>query len=206
MCKIKLFLFFCYISICTLNSSICQEYKKVQQENTIQDSTSVLFKELHQILSTGEDLTDKRYVFVLKFFNIDSSLYFSFWLQPFFPTIIPSQTNFVSVDTNNMFYLNIKNYDIIIIDYPESNGHGLYLNNQENNTRAMLLRNAYEEYISIKSPILSNRKFSYLTYIIEEGKLIRVKPIIPPMYKTDKPFDITIYDKDDKDFLEFLTE
>jgi len=206
MCKIKLLLLFYCISICTLNTSLCQEYMKVQQENTIQDSNSVLFKELHKILSIGEDFPDKRYVFVLKFFNIDSSLYFSFWLQSFFPTIIPSQTNFVSVDTNNMFYLNITNYDIIIIDYPESNGHGLYLNNQENNTMAMLFKNAYEEYTSIKGPILSNRKISYLTYMIEDGKLIRVKPIIPPMYKTDKPFDIRTYYKEDKDFLEFLTE
>jgi hypothetical protein len=176
---------------------------KFQKENTTQDSSSVLFKELHKILCTSKDFPDKRYVFVLKFFNIDSTLYFSFWLQPFFPAIIPSQTNFVYVDTNNLFYLNIINYDIIIIDYPESNGHGLYLNNQENNTKAMLFKKTYEEYISIKGPILSNRRFSYITYMIDDGKLIRVKPIIPPMYKTDKPFDITIYDKD---FLEFLTE
>jgi hypothetical protein len=206
MREIKSLLLFCCISICTLNLSLCQEERKIYQEKTIQDSNSVLFKELHQMLSIGEHLSDKRYVFVLKFFNIDSSLYFSFWLQPYFPTIIPSPTKFVFVDTNNMFGFNIANHDIVIIDYPESNGHELYIKNQDNNNRAMLFKKAYEEYTANKSPIISNRELSYLTYKVENGKLIRVEPIIPPMYNTDKPFDITIFEKEDKEFLEFLPE
>ena len=200
MYKMKLLLLFCTIGICTINSSFCQ----VQQENIIQDSSSALFKELNQILSVGEHFPDKRYVFVLKFFNIDSSLYFSLWLQPYFPTIIPSQTNFISVDTNNMFVFNIANYDIIIIDYPESNGHGLYVKSQFNNKKTMLLKEAYEKNISNKGPIISDRELSFLTYMIKDGKLIHVEPIIPPMYKTEKPFDIIIYEKEDKEFLKFL--
>ena len=109
MYKIKLLLLFTCINICILNLNCCQRNGKIQQKETTQNPNSILFKELDRLLNVGEQLADKRWIFVLKFFNIDSNLYFSFWLQPSFPTVISSQTNIVLVDTNNIFGFNVAN-------------------------------------------------------------------------------------------------
>ncbi len=199
--KMRLFLLY-FISICVLIS--CGDNGYVEQKNTTQNLNPVLFKELDSLLSIGEHLADNRWCFVLKFFKIDTSLYFSLWIQPYFPTIIPSQTGFLVVDTNNMFGFNIANYNIIIIDYPESDGYGLYAKNQLSNKKAMFFKKLYEENLSC--PIISDRKPSYITYMIKDGKLIRRKPIIPPKHKTDKPFEFEIIPDKDEDFFKFLIE
>lgn len=170
-----------------LSPLLKKELNKILDSNTL--NINLYSRVCANILQNDESdstLLFFRDFFVIKFFNKKSDLYFSFWWQSGFPDIINSQAGPVIVDTNNVFYFNINNHNLLIIDYPISKGHNLYLKNDQSNKNAILAKKAFDLSVSRHGPIMTDRPVSYLTFLVKKDSLIKTSPIVPSKYENEK--------------------
>lgn len=168
--------------------------------NTIAFDTNIQFPDIFQMDKEYliNEFTKCRFFFIVKFFNIDSNLYFSFWWQPNFPHYIFSE-EWAIVDTNDFYYFMVHHNHVIIIDYPESKGHGLYKKDKLFNKRALFIEDLFNNI----PPVLTSREIVISrTYLVQKDTLIQVEPIVPPNYKTEKSVwsEIEIVEEDNPFF------
>lgn len=127
-----------------------------------------------------------RFYFVIKFFELSDSLFFTMWQQPSFPEFIKTPDSTVRVDLENMFYFEIGNVNLVFLDFPESTGHNLYKNKDEFNFAAIKKKEEFEAVNRELGPILTSRESAYQTFHVEREKLSRITSRIPPKLKTEK--------------------
>ena len=128
-----------------------------------------------------DSLSRFKYFFVLKFFEIDSSLYYSRWVQPFFPEMNKTDEGWVWTDTTSMYYYCINGNSLIILDYKNSQGYGLYQPNTNKEAIEVMqyARNFFEIHLGeLKTPCK--------TYLVKENdSIIGVSPMLPPQYENE---------------------
>lgn len=127
-----------------------------------------------------------RFYFVIKFFELSDSLFFTMWQQPTFPEFIKTPDSTVRVDLENMYYFEIGNVNLVFLDFPESTGHNLYKNKDEFNSAAIKKKEEFEAVNRDLDPVLTSRESTYQTFHVEREKFRRVTSIIPPKLKTEK--------------------
>lgn len=127
-----------------------------------------------------------RFYFVIKFFKLSDSLFFTMWQQPTFPEFIKTPDSTVRVDLENTYYFEIGNVNLVILDFPESTGHNLYKNKDEFNSAAIKKREEFETVNRDLGPVLTSRESTYQTFQMELDKLRRVTSRTPPKFKNEK--------------------
>ena len=137
---------------------------------------------IHKTPLVGDSLYQYKNFFVLKFFNIETCLYFSLWLQPSFPEINRTDDGSVWTDTNNIYYYSINGNSLVILDCISSQGYGLYQKNT-NKQAIEVMQRAREFY----TPMLVQINPSPITYFVKKnGSIVRVSPILPKRHENEK--------------------
>ncbi len=160
----------------------------------------VNFNDLNKndIFSKQMELPNKeenQFYYVIKFFEIYGNLYLSIWQSPCFPFHIQTPQGIVKPDSNNMFYFQIGNVNLIIFDTPESKGYGLFKKKEEYNNAAIMKKESVIKIWEQDGPIITNRDFTYETYLIIDQLIVKVKDVIPPKYKQEKVIEIHEHEK-----------
>jgi hypothetical protein len=132
----------------------------------------------------GDSLYRFKCFFVLKFFEIDSSLYYSTWVQPFFPEMNKTDEGWFFTDTTSMYYYCVNGNSLVILDYLNSQGHGLYQPNT--NKEAIEVMQYAREFFKVR---LGELKTPCKTYLVKgEDSIIRVSPMLPLKYENEKDY------------------
>ena len=169
----------------------CYAFPCYSEQDTIKQDDSLemnpnFYLELSKILNkeffAGDSLSRFKNFFILKFFKIKKDLYFSLWLQPFFPEMNKTDKGYVWTDTNNMYYYCINGNSLIILDYRNSKGHGLY---QQNTNKQAIEVMQYSREFHI--PRLGEFKISCITYSIKDkDSFTRISSMLPLKYRTER--------------------
>ena len=134
----------------------------------------------------GDSLSQFKYFFVLKFFDINANLYFSLWVQPFFPEMNKTNEGWFFTDTTNIFYYCINGNSLVILDYLNSQGHGLY--QQNTNKKAIEIMQYAREFYT---PHLGEINTPCITYSIKgKDSLVRISPMLPLKYGNESVFQV----------------
>ncbi len=132
----------------------------------------------------------ENFYYTVKFFKNNRSVFFTIRTSYIFPRFGYYDNTLYENDTTCMYYFNIHNRKVIIIDYPESKGHELFFKVNERNYLAIkeMKKNAL---LIIKESIRpSNPTIFRLTYRVEETKndveLMKLDTILfPKPYNTE---------------------
>ena len=162
---------------------IIKYYSKSNNSFPWMELDSFQHKDYLSPLIKMENDSNNRFYIVIKFFKLYDNLYLTIWSIPCFPEYIKTMDgDIVNVDEDNMYYYELGNINLIIFDFPESIGYGLYNNNKVYNEAAVKKKKEYYENIE---PILTNREPIYETFLLVKDALIRVKSQIPPKYENE---------------------
>jgi len=93
----------------------------------------------------------ENFYYTVKFFEIQDSVFFTMRISYSFPDYEYFNSTFYKNDKSCMYYFKLNNRNVIIIDYPESNGHDLFKKNAENNNLAIVKLKNNEVIINEKS-------------------------------------------------------
>lgn len=127
-----------------------------------------------------------RFYMTIKFFKKNDELGFSIWQNYGFPEYIKTPEGSVKVDENNLFFFQIGLINVAIIDFPDSNGHDLY---EQNEQRKDFAQEKKREYNNLDIKII-NKDSKYETYLIKDGKLIKGSSKMPSKYKNEHHLEV----------------
>jgi len=158
-------------------------YNKTDKSFSWIELDSFQYKDYKSVVMKMDNDPLNRFYMVIKFFKYYDNLYFTLWQSRFFPEYIRTIDNIVQVDVNNMYYFELGNINLIILDFPESEGHGFYLKDTIYNKAAIHKKEQY--YNNIELGIITSNEPVYETYLFVKDILIRVNSIIPTKYETE---------------------
>jgi hypothetical protein len=128
-----------------------------------------------------DSLSRFKYFFVLKFFTMDTSLYYSLWVQPFFPEMNKTNDGWVWTDTTNIYYYCINGNSLVILDYLNSHGHGLY--QQNTNKQAIEVMQYARDFFEVLT--LGEPTMPCISYLIKKDAIVRIPPMLPLKYEKE---------------------
>lgn len=163
-----------------------KQYNKPKAEAT-QIEIDYLKKE--DYWTDAMDMTNNprnRYYMVIKFFKKNDELYFSIWQNYGFPEYIKTPVGSVKVDENNLFFFQLGLINVAIIDFPDSNGHDLYAQNEQ---RKYFAQEKKKEYDTLDIKII-DKDSEYETYLIKDGMLIKDSSKMPSKYKNEHLLEV----------------
>jgi len=188
--RIHLFMFVLVVAFVGCNNCHHNREHNTSEQIDYLGMNPEFYSELSKILNkdyiyktplAGDSLYQFKCFFVLKFFDIDSSLYYSLWVQPFFPEMNKTDEGWVWTDTTSMYYYCINGNSLIILDYKNSQGHGLY--QQSTNREAIEVMQYAREFFVVR---LGELKTPCITYLVKEkDSILRVSPMLPLQYENE---------------------
>jgi len=167
---------------------------QIENNSCALSMNQILTDELAKIFRkdrTPEPSDYERLFFILRFFKIDSNLYLTIGFYRTFPETIEVQDGLVNLNTINLYYCSFNNHDLLINDYTDSDGYGLYTPSKEANRQALIEKMKSPPYIYMDKKVMSY----HLTYQILEDKIIKVPLIIPVRYNNEEDGMLTIIEK-----------
>lgn len=172
-----------FLPMCSIAQNI-----KIQQDSCSY-MNPIFVKELSKMFRNPPPVADDYYkpFFLLRFFNLDSNLYFTMGYCPTFPPAIEVQDAMIEIDTNCIYYYLINGYNILISDYCSSIGHGLYFPCQKTNQQALMEKSTSPPYI-----FMGKGNPYWQTYQVLQDSIIQVPLIIPVKYAEDKEIRLRI--------------
>ena len=150
-----------------------------------------IFKKQNTTVESGT-IIQKSYI-ILRFIKIDSNLYYTIGLDRLFPSTIIVQDGMIDLDTNCMYYYSINGHDIIISDYSDSDGYGLYVPCEEANKQALFEKKNYNVSYMGDEPLKYFR-----TYQVFQDSIVIVPLIIPLKYDNEKDAMLNIIEEKPK--------
>ena len=202
-CLISLFL----LLSCSSKNSESKDSFNYQANNQIVDSVSDINYQLLFVVKEVIDSNEERiffrpeigyqeYFYCLRFFKQKENLYLTSWVSWSFPFSQFYNDALFSYDTSCMYYFNLFNRNVIIMDSPENRGHDLFQKSSRRNLLAMQKKKEIEVLLSKYSPIMFDREKFQRTYrISDRGTLIQCKKVVfSPPYISEKKSMIKIID------------
>lgn len=130
------------------------------------------------------------FYYTVKFFTIKGNVFFTLRTSYIFPEYEFYENEFYKNDTACMYYYEIHNRNLIIIDYFNSKGHGVFSKDLKRNTIAIMRMKENASLINKKSIRPSNPDIYRVTYkvinTINGINLVKLDSIIlAPPYKTE---------------------
>ncbi|NLL29105.1 MAG: hypothetical protein GX259_09935 [Bacteroidales bacterium] len=174
---------------CANNNSNQKNNSKYQENNEISDSVSDINLQLLPIIKEVIDSNEnkirfrpeigyKEYFYCLRFFKQEEFLYISTWVCWSFPFSQFYNDALFSYDTSCIYYFNLFNRNIIIMDSPENGEHNLFQKSKKRNIIAMQKKKEIELLLSKHPPMMSDRETYKRTFIvISNNSSISIKPI-----------------------------
>ena len=156
---------------------------KTRQDNC-SDLSPIFVEELSKMFRNQPPIADDYYkpFFLLRFFNLDSGLYFTMGYCETYPPAIEVQGGRIELDTNCIYYYSINGYNLLISDYCFSIGYGLYFPCHKTNQQALIEKSTSPPYISMGKTTISYGP----TYQVLRDSIIQVPLIIPIKYEGEE--------------------
>ncbi|GEM_PF-3714750 len=195
---IKKYLYITIISViivyaCSTNRSISY---KVEFSDINPKLSNVIKEFIDSIESTDNfsRINTNNIFYFIKFFKQEDDVLFTIKNNYYFTTSEHYNGNIYENDTTNMYYFKACNRNIVIVDYPESSGHNLFIKDSCRNTLAMNIKRYNEYLISSGTIPLINPELFRATYKIETTNNLKLK-------KLDSTVLVPPYDSESDSFL-----
>lgn len=196
-CKSKVKLFIIASSLllvsCSNNNTTLSNNKhqiNVQVIDSLYDISPILLFVVKDIIDSNDgriffrpEIGYDEYYYCLRFFKLKENLYITSWVCWSFPSSQYYNEKTFAYDTTCMYYFNAFDKNIIIMDYPESDGHGLFQKSEQRNLLAMTKKNEAKLLLEKHPPMMSDREVFRRSIIVKyNGGTPLLKPIKQPIY------------------------
>lgn len=132
----------------------------------------------------------ENFYYAVKFFKKDKNTLFTIKGSYIFPKYEFFDNTFYKNDTSCMYFFKIQGRNVVIIDYPESKGHGIFTKNLENKLWAVDEMRRNELLLRNKASRPSNPTIYRKTFaVMNETDSIHIvdidSVILPPPYSSE---------------------